>query len=234
MTESATWPWMFYSTSIAQVVLIVGCFVFFRETYAPLILQRRAERLRRNTQNDSYYTASERQHANRTFREIFQRNLSRPLRLLAFHPIIQIMGLLSAFGYGVLYIVLSTFSNLWTSHYHQSTSTSGLHVSPTTSSLLWETTETSLTSIVVPCCSSWRTRRFSDRRTDDGLLIPKTHQTLRSQSARIPHPVERSRHDHRSIGLATVRLGCSKATAMAGRGPGHVHRLLRLASRWPG
>jgi len=54
-------------------------------------------------------------------------SLSRPLRLLATHPVIQIVALFQAFNYGVLYIVLSSFATLWTEHYDQRIGTSGLH-----------------------------------------------------------------------------------------------------------
>jgi MFS family permease len=44
-----------------------------------------------------------------------------------FHPIIQIASLISAFQYGVLYIVLSSFADLWTKQYGYSVELSGLH-----------------------------------------------------------------------------------------------------------
>lgn len=53
--------------------------------------------------------------------------LSRPLRLLAFHPVIQIASLISGFYYGILYIVLSSFSDLWVQQYGFSVELSGLH-----------------------------------------------------------------------------------------------------------
>jgi hypothetical protein len=53
--------------------------------------------------------------------------LSRPLRLLTYHPIIQVTSVISAFYYGVLYIVLATFSDLWLQRYNQSVEISGLH-----------------------------------------------------------------------------------------------------------
>jgi MFS family permease len=37
------------------------------------------------------------------------------------------MALISGFSYGVLYIVLSTYSDMWTQQYHQSVEISGLH-----------------------------------------------------------------------------------------------------------
>ena len=99
----------------------------FRETYGPLILHRRAEKLRQNTGDQRYYTAAERLDVNKTVSGIIRQSLTSPLRLLIFHSIIQIMAYLSAFNYGVLYIVLSTFSNLWVTKYHESVEISGVH-----------------------------------------------------------------------------------------------------------
>lgn len=127
MAARATWRWMFWSTSAFQAVMILVCIPAFHESYGPLILHRRAEHLRRTTGDQRYYTAAERLDSGKTVSGVIRRSLTRPLRLLAFHPIIQIMAFLSAFNYGVLYIVLSTLSNLWTSRYHESVEISGLH-----------------------------------------------------------------------------------------------------------
>lgn len=55
------------------------------------------------------------------------RALIRPIRLLVFHPIIQVTGFISSFYYGILYIILSTFSDLWVKQYNESVEISGLH-----------------------------------------------------------------------------------------------------------
>ena len=107
----------FWSTSMAQAVMIVAAFFVFRETYGPKILEQRAKQLRQST-GRYFYTATAREHGGRSLVKILQRSLSRPIRLLLFHPIIQINGLLSAFQYGVLYIILSTYSTVWTDIYH--------------------------------------------------------------------------------------------------------------------
>ncbi|KAL2857218.1 major facilitator superfamily domain-containing protein [Aspergillus pseudoustus] len=127
MAGRTTWRWMFWSTSIFQAVMILISFTAFHETYAPSILQSRAKIIRRETGDARYYTVDERQHTNNLPLRVLARALIRPLRLLAFHPIIQISSIISGFGYGVLYIVLSTFSDLWTKHYGQSVEISGLH-----------------------------------------------------------------------------------------------------------
>jgi hypothetical protein len=118
---------MFWSTSIFQAVMILVSFNVFKETYAPTILSRRAARLRKDTGNTRYYTEHEQVVAGRSLVSILSQALTRPLRLLAFHPIIQINAVMSAFEYGVLYIVLASFADLWTKQYHMSVEMSGLH-----------------------------------------------------------------------------------------------------------
>ena len=107
--------------------MVVVSFLSFWETHEPLILRKRAEEIRKETGDWRYYTADERIHANKSAIRILGKALIRPVRLLAFHPTIQIASLISAFYYGILYIVLSTFSDLWTHQYHESIEISGLH-----------------------------------------------------------------------------------------------------------
>ncbi|KAH8886950.1 MFS general substrate transporter [Thozetella sp. PMI_491] len=131
MAARTTWRWMFWATSIFQAVMILVSFTTFRETYAPYILQRRAEQLRCETGDERYQTALDRLQAahpgSATVAAILTKALTRPLRLLAFHPIIQVSAIISAFDYGLLYIVLSSFAEVWTKKYGESTEMSGLH-----------------------------------------------------------------------------------------------------------
>ncbi|KAK8043518.1 hypothetical protein PG993_005948 [Apiospora rasikravindrae] len=127
MAGRTTWRWMFWSTSIFQAVMVAVSFISFWETYGPVILERSAARLRRETGDERYYTTIGRRDAKKNVGRVVSRAVSRPLRLLIFHPIIQLLGVISAFQYGLLYIVLSTFSELWTKQYGQSVEISGLH-----------------------------------------------------------------------------------------------------------
>ncbi|KAH7067703.1 major facilitator superfamily domain-containing protein [Paraphoma chrysanthemicola] len=127
MAFRTTWRWMFWSTSIFQAVMIIVSFTVFRETHAPTILAQRAAMLRKDTGDDRYYTEYKRMIASKSVFSILWQALSRPLRLLAFHPIIQINTIISAFDYGILYIVLASFADLWVKQYGTSVEMSGLH-----------------------------------------------------------------------------------------------------------
>lgn len=127
MAFRTTWRWMFWSTSIFQAVMIAVSFPAFHETYEPTILAHRAATLRKDTGDERYYTVHERAEAGKSTVYVLRQALTRPLRLLAFHPVIQITAVISAIKYGILYIVLATFADLWTKQYHQSVEISGLH-----------------------------------------------------------------------------------------------------------
>lgn len=118
---------MFWSTSILQAVLAVASLPLVLETYAPLLLSRRAERLRRYTRDSRYYTEIETREQGRSAVWKLHNSLSRPLRLLMFHPMVQVQAILGGINYGLLYFTLSSFSNLFVSAYGESISISGLH-----------------------------------------------------------------------------------------------------------
>lgn len=127
ITEYTTWRWIFWGTSIFQFAMVVLSIPLFHETHAATILKRRAEQLRHTTGDTKYHTADEELGQGQPLSWVLRRSLSRPMRLLVFHPVIQVQACLSGFSYGITYFVLSTFSNLWTSQYHEAISISGLH-----------------------------------------------------------------------------------------------------------
>lgn len=127
VTENISWRWIFWSTSALQGALVCLSLALFRETHAPTILRHKAARLRRNLGNTNYYTAIERLEQDRSVFWVLARSISRPIRLLVFHPIIQIQACLSGFNYGMLYLMLTTFANIWVTQYHESLSISSLH-----------------------------------------------------------------------------------------------------------
>ncbi|CAG7558044.1 unnamed protein product [Fusarium equiseti] len=126
MTDRVSWRWMFWSTSLFQVAMAALSFTTFKETYAPAILKQRAKKLRKET-GEPYHTYEERSQEGMSVRKVLNQAMTRPLRLLIFHPIIQLTAIISAIGYGLLYIVLTSFAELWTHRYGHSVEISGLH-----------------------------------------------------------------------------------------------------------
>ncbi|KAJ5249109.1 MFS multidrug transporter [Penicillium chermesinum] len=127
VAERTTWRWVFYSTTIAAGAIQLAAFFLLPETYAPIILQRRARKLRKETGNMSLQTEVERQ--NKKITQVLRVALIRPLKLLFTQPIVQIIALYMAYAYGLMYLMLATFPTLWASpdYYDESKGIAGLN-----------------------------------------------------------------------------------------------------------
>ncbi|EIM84122.1 MFS polyamine transporter [Stereum hirsutum FP-91666 SS1] len=129
--ERSTWRWVFWSTTIADaVVQILGMF-FLQETFAPLLLERKAKRI------EASLTPEERERI--TVRTVFQKGgklewrafvgkaLVRPFKIFAFEPIVQLLGVYMAFQYGLLYLAITTIPGIFENVYHESVGIGGLN-----------------------------------------------------------------------------------------------------------
>ena len=119
ITEYTTWRWVFWSSSIAAGVIQAFGIIFFAETYPPILLQWKAQRLRTETGNKDLHTPFE--TPEKSMANTLKTGFIRPFRLLGTQVVVQIMGLYMAYIYGTLYLVLATFPALWEGQYHEST-----------------------------------------------------------------------------------------------------------------
>ena len=125
ITENTTWRWAFWATSMADGVIQLSGLFFLQETYAPKLLARKCEALKKATGNMALRT--EFQDPSMTIRRKLQTSLVRPFRLLGTQPIVQFLAIYMAYIYGLMYIVLSTFPTLWTDQYHEATGIGSLN-----------------------------------------------------------------------------------------------------------
>ncbi|KAI0354077.1 MFS polyamine transporter [Trametes cingulata] len=97
------WRWVFWIMMIFAGTCTALAVVFLPETYAPVILQRKAKRLRKAdpSQNASLYAEHER--SDWSFNGIMHRTLYRPIKMLMLEPILILVTLYLSLVYGVLY-----------------------------------------------------------------------------------------------------------------------------------
>jgi len=81
---------------------VLGLFLL-KETYGPVLLTLKAEKLRKDTGNQAFYT--EYDHPDRSLFKVIKTALKRPFRLLFTQPIVIALALYQAYLYGVLYLV---------------------------------------------------------------------------------------------------------------------------------
>ncbi|KAH7912686.1 major facilitator superfamily domain-containing protein [Hygrophoropsis aurantiaca] len=130
IAERSTWRWVFWSTSIVDgIIQILGVF-FLQETFAPLLLERKAEKIRKSMDSEKgphkdIRTVFESQ--DRTWQQIMRKSLIRPFALFAHEPIVQLLGVYMAYLYGTLYLFLTTIPTIFEGKYHQRVGISGLN-----------------------------------------------------------------------------------------------------------
>ena len=125
ITQYSTWRWAFWAVSILDGCIQLIATLFFRETFAPVLLGRKAERLRKETGKRELRTKWER--SDRTFAKVAWAGMARPFILLGTQAILQCLALYIAYIFGLVYLALTTFPALWTGDYHESISISGLN-----------------------------------------------------------------------------------------------------------
>jgi hypothetical protein len=94
-----------------------------RETFGPVILARKTARLQKETGNLSLKSKADSGLPPRAY---FLHSIVRPLKLLFLSPIVSLLSLFTAFVFGNIFLLYTTFPLVFEEQYGFSTSTSGL------------------------------------------------------------------------------------------------------------
>jgi multidrug resistance protein len=121
--QAAGWRWIFWTITIAGGVALAFSVVFMRETYEPVLLERKAKRLRKETGNLDLRSKLDQGIPTREF---FTRALIRPTKMLIFSPIVLALSTYMAVVYGYLYLLFTTLTLVFESKYHFSQGAVGL------------------------------------------------------------------------------------------------------------
>lgn len=93
------------------------------ETYAPVILTRKAAQLQKTTGNPAYRSRLTSSLSNK---QLLIQGFVRPAKLLILSPIVSAMCTYVAVMYGLMYILFTTFSFVFIDVYGFSTGSAGL------------------------------------------------------------------------------------------------------------
>ncbi|KAJ5937996.1 hypothetical protein N7454_004338 [Penicillium verhagenii] len=123
LVEATSWRWVFWVLAIAGGVVSTAFFFFVPETHGPTLLERKAARLRKETGNMEYRS---RLDDGIPPKQRFLQSLVRPTTMLLFSPIVSSMCIYIAVLYGLLYILFTTFTEVFEGQYGFSSGASGL------------------------------------------------------------------------------------------------------------
>ncbi|KAI0592767.1 major facilitator superfamily domain-containing protein [Biscogniauxia sp. FL1348] len=127
LIRATNWRWVYWLVVILGGIFIPFSWFFLKETYAPAILEHKARRLRKQTGNKELRSIlSGQQNA----KDRFKIAVVRPMKLLLLTPIVTLMSLYVAITYGILYLLITTFSFVYSGQYGFDEGTSGLTFLP--------------------------------------------------------------------------------------------------------
>ncbi|KAJ5934526.1 hypothetical protein N7466_004073 [Penicillium verhagenii] len=107
INEFANWRWTFYVLLIWTAVLLVSMIFLVPETYHPVLLRHKAQKLRKETGDDRYIAPIERMH--RSVAHTVLVSMYRPILLLALEPMCLCLCVFSAILLGILYLFFGAF-----------------------------------------------------------------------------------------------------------------------------
>ncbi|WYZ45785.1 hypothetical protein EsH8_IX_000010 [Colletotrichum jinshuiense] len=122
LVANVGWRWTFWLILIIGGSTTLFAFAFMRETYAPILLIRKAARIRKETGNARLHTKV----VLSSSYTIMFKSISRPLKLLILTPIVTSLSLYVAYSFSLIFILFTTFPSVFEEQYGFSTAVSGL------------------------------------------------------------------------------------------------------------
>lgn len=122
LTSAVGWRWTFWIITIISGLVEIG-FFFMHETYKVTILERKAKRIRKETGN---MLIRSKYQSDLNAGALFRKTMFRPAKMLLLSPIVQIISLYAATIYGMMYLVMTTLTEVFQKQYHISQGPVGL------------------------------------------------------------------------------------------------------------
>ncbi|MCJ1403547.1 hypothetical protein MMC11_006770 [Xylographa trunciseda] len=115
VTEDLGWRWTFWLILILSSVISLLAAVVMRETFEPVLLERKAVQLRKTTGNDELRARTF--NKDLTPRQLLARAFMRPTKMLLFSPIVLLLSIYCAFMFGLIFLLFTTFPAVFAERY---------------------------------------------------------------------------------------------------------------------
>ncbi|KAH8726364.1 major facilitator superfamily domain-containing protein [Phaeosphaeriaceae sp. PMI808] len=114
VAQELNWRWIFYIVLMMTGVVTAAVLLVMRESMETVLLARKAARLRKSTGNPDLRSAVA---SELPVGQVMGRAFTRPLRMLIFSPIVLLLGFYLAFVFGLTFLLLATFSQVFEKSY---------------------------------------------------------------------------------------------------------------------
>ncbi|KKF94757.1 putative drug/proton antiporter YHK8 [Ceratocystis platani] len=109
---NTNWRWTYYVLLMWAGVLLILLALFVPETYHPVLLRRKAARIRKLTGDPRWLASTERQE--KSLSKTLLTSLYRPFQLLVLEPMLLNLCIYSALLLGILYLFFGAFPQVFT------------------------------------------------------------------------------------------------------------------------
>ena len=123
LAQAKGWRWLFWLLAILSGTTLLLGLIFLKETYAVVLLERKAAKLRKEAGGEGYVSVL---HDGLSKKDHFTRAIVRPLKMLILSPIVLLLSLYIAILFGYLYLFVTTFPRVFSEQYHFDTGSTGL------------------------------------------------------------------------------------------------------------
>ncbi|KAI0322373.1 MFS general substrate transporter [Amylostereum chailletii] len=144
VNQHLDWRWTYHILTIWSFFQTLGMILFTPETYIPIILKRKAQRLRKKTGDPKYYAPVER--SDKSLWQLLKRSCTTPFRglffrivpenladegplcavLVFYEPMALLLNLWNALILGILYLAFQAFPIIFKEGHHFSVQATGL------------------------------------------------------------------------------------------------------------
>jgi MFS family permease len=101
------WRWTEYIEAIWTFSIVALTAFCLPETYAPVLLKKKAQRLRKETGNEKFFHPQE--NLKLSPKTIITKHFSRPILMLCTEPMVSCLAFYASFVYSLLYMTLEVF-----------------------------------------------------------------------------------------------------------------------------
>ncbi|KAF4816471.1 Efflux pump radE [Colletotrichum tropicale] len=125
LIEAAGWRWVYWLLAILGGAFGVLALLVMRETYAPVLLERKTNAMRKATGNYTLRSKLDTEGPSR-----IKMALIRPLKFLFRTPLVSTIAVYAGIVYGIFYLLITTFSFVYSSQYDFDEGNTGLSFLP--------------------------------------------------------------------------------------------------------
>ncbi|KAI0438319.1 putative MFS multidrug transporter [Xylaria telfairii] len=123
LVSARGWRWVFWVLAIVGGGLLILSLIFLRETYPPVLLNRKTKKLVKTTGNTELRSTLD---TGETLQQLFLRSIIRPCKMLIFSPIVLATSVYGGVVYGYQYLMFTTFTFVFQQQYGFPTKSVGL------------------------------------------------------------------------------------------------------------